>query len=169
MKIGAGMVDMSDESSAGPSSMERELYAHFVNHVEAERSILEQYKMVANESESKAFRYLVNLLIEDEIRHHRLFMEIADSIKTESLTGDEDVKIPGLDLYRTDRAKTMESTLLLLKNEQQDVVELKRLQHLLKEVQDVTLWSLLVELMQLDTKKHSAILRFVKKHTRTPY
>jgi rubrerythrin len=163
------MVDMTNDSSAGASPLERELYGHFVNHVETERAVLEQYVAVANESESKAFRYLVNLLIEDEIRHHRLFMEIAESIKTESLTGEEDPKVPGLDLYRADRAKTLESTSTLLKSEQDDAIELKRLQRLLKEVQDVTLWSLLVELMQLDTKKHIAILRFVRKHTRTPY
>jgi hypothetical protein len=163
---GVIMVEMTDESSAGPSQMERELYAHFVSHVETERTVLEQYVSVAEQSESKAFRYLVNLLIEDEIRHHRLFMEIADSVKTEALTGEEDAKVPGLDLYRTDRVKTLESTMMLLKNEEQDAVELKRLQLLLKDVQDVTLWSLLVELMQLDTKKHIAILRFVRKHTR---
>jgi rubrerythrin len=163
------MVEMTDDSSAGPSAMERELYAHFVNHVETERSVLEQYVSVAEQSESKAFRYLVNLLIEDERRHHRLFMEIADSIKTEALTGEEDAKVPGVDFYRADRTKTLESTMVLLKNEQDDEVELKRLKRLLKDVKDVTLWSLLVELMQLDTKKHIAILRFVRKHTRTPY
>jgi len=166
--MGVIMTDMKDESSAGASTMERELYAHFVNHVETERAVLEEYVSVAEKSESKAFRYLVNLLIEDEIRHHRIFMEIADSIKTESLTGEEDEVVPGMDLYRVDRVKTLASTTILLKNEKDDAIELKRLQRLLKDLQDATLWSLLVELMQLDTRKHIAILRFVRKHARTP-
>jgi hypothetical protein len=95
-------------------------------------------------------------------------MEIADSIKTESLTGEEDEVVPGMDLYRVDRVKTLASTTILLKNEKDDAIELKRLQRLLKDLQDATLWSLLVELMQLDTRKHIAILRFVRKHARTP-
>jgi hypothetical protein len=33
-------------------------------------------------------------------------------------------------------------------------------------VKDSSLWSLLVELMQRDTQKHIAILRFVTKHAR---
>jgi hypothetical protein len=38
------------------------------------------------------------------------------------------------------------------------------LEHDLKDVKDTSLWELLVELMQHDTEKHLAILRFVQKH-----
>ena len=159
------MVDMMDESSAGPSAFERNLYAHLTSHVRAERGLLEQYSAVAEQTESKAFRYLVNLLIEDEIRHHRFFAEIADSLKTEaSLTG-EDPAIPDIDFVRADREAVLDGTKHLLKAEQRDARELRQLQRELGVVEDVSLWSLLVDLMQRDTQKHIAILRFVKKHT----
>ena len=49
-------------------------------------------------------------------------------------------------------------------SEARDARELKRLQRELRDVKDTTLWSLLVDLMQRDTQKHIAILRFVRKH-----
>ena len=57
-----------------------------------------------------------------------------------------------------------ESTEELLQSEKRDTSELKHLQRELHDVKDVTLWSLLVDLMQRDTEKHIALLRFVKKH-----
>jgi hypothetical protein len=50
-------------------------------------------------------------------------------------------------------------------NEEQDRRELKRLRRQLRDVKDTTLWDLLVELMERDTERHIAILRFVSKHT----
>ena len=53
------MVDMTDESSAGASAWARQLYAHLTSHVETERAMLEKYSKVAEQTQSKAFRYLV--------------------------------------------------------------------------------------------------------------
>jgi hypothetical protein len=159
------MIDMTDESSAGPSAFERDLYAHLTSHVQAERGLLEQYSAVAEQTESKAFRYLVNLLIEDEIRHHRFFSEIAGSLKTEASLSGEDPAIPDIDFVRADREAVLDGTKHLLKAEQRDARELRRLHRELQAVEDVSLWSLLVDLMQRDTQKHIAILRYVRKHT----
>ena len=57
------MTDMANESSDGLSAFKRDLYAHLTSHVHAERGLLEQYSAVAEQTESKAFRYLVDLLI----------------------------------------------------------------------------------------------------------
>jgi hypothetical protein len=155
---------MTDESSAGPSVWERQLYAHLRRHVETERATLERYAEVAEGTESEAFRYLVQLLIDDEIRHHRLFNELADSLETVALLKREQPVVPYMDLDRADRAAALEATDELLKNEEQDRGELKQLQRDLRDVKDTTLWGLLVELMERDTDKHIAILRFVRKH-----
>jgi rubrerythrin len=155
---------MTDESSAGPSPWERQLYAHLRDHVETERAILERYAEVAERTESEAFRYLVKLLIDDEIRHHRLFGELAESLEAEALMGGGQPDIPYLDFERTDRAAVLEGAKELLDNEERDLGELKRLQRELREVKDTTLWGILVELMQRDTEKHIAILKFVREH-----
>ena len=103
-------------------------------------------------------------MIDDEVRHHRLFNELADSLETEALMKGEEPGIPYLDFQRADRAAVLEGAKELLDNEERDIAELKRLKRELRDVKDTSLWELLVELMQRDTEKHIAILKFVRKH-----
>ena len=128
--------------------------------------MLEEYRSAAEASSSKAFEYLVNLLIEDEMRHHRIFLELADSLETISLRPGADPQVPYLDFNRTNKEAVLDLTETLLEKEQQDALELKRLQRELGDVKDTSIWGLLVDLMQRDTQKHIAILKFVKKHTK---
>jgi hypothetical protein len=158
------MVDMTNQSSAGPSAWERDLFAHVTSHVEAESGLLKEYSAVAQQTESKAFGYLVNLLIDDEIRHHRIFTQLAESIRTVAELGREEPIIPYMDFHRADPAVVLNGARQLLEREEQDARELKRLQREMRDVKDTSLWSLLVDLMQRDTQKHIAILRFVKAH-----
>jgi hypothetical protein len=160
------MTDVTAKPPRGASSWELDLWTHLTSHVEAERGLLEAYSAVAEQSSSKAFSYLVELLIDDEIRHHRLFAELAESLKTQAELSGEDPIIPNVDFVRTDRAGVLDATKQLIASEEQDAQELKRLQRELRDVKDSTLWSLLVDLMQRDTQKHIAILRFVRKHAR---
>jgi hypothetical protein len=159
------MVDMTDQTSAGASPWERDLYAHLSSHAQAERGLLEDYSAIAEKTESKAFRYLVNLLIEDEIRHHRLFAELAESLKTEALTLGEEPTVPYLDFERSDPVAVRAATKTLTESEERDARELKHLHRELREVKDTSLWSILVDLMERDTEKHLAVLRFVREHT----
>jgi rubrerythrin len=157
--------DMTDASSAGPSAWERDLYAHLTTHVEAERELLKEYRSAAESSPSKALRYLVNLLIEDEIRHHRIFMELADSLKNDALLTGKEPTVPHIDFDKAaNRQAVIDITDRLLQKEQEDASQLKHLQHELRDLKDTSLWNLIVDLMQRDTQKHIAIARFVKKH-----
>jgi rubrerythrin len=159
------LTEMSDASSAGPSAWERDLYAHLSSHVERESGLLQAYRAAAESSPSKALRYLANLLIDDEIRHHQIFTELAESLKNDALLRSGDPAVPYLDFDRTsNRDAVIEITDQLLQGEQADAQELRRLRHELREVKDTSLWSLLVDVMERDTQKHIAILRFVKKH-----
>ena len=155
---------MTDESSAGPSPWARQLHAHLKGHVETERAMLEKYAEVAERTDSKAFRYLVKLLVDEEVQHHRLFSELADSLEAQALMKREEPDIPHMDFQRADRAAVLEGAKELLENEERDIGELKRLQRELRDVKDTSLWGLLVELMQRDTEKHIAILKFVRDH-----
>ena len=60
--------------------------------------------------------------------------------------------------------EVLDTTRRLLHQEEQDLCELKALRRDLRDVKDTTLWDLLVELMQRDTDKHIAILRFAHSH-----
>jgi hypothetical protein len=158
------VTDLTAKPPSGASPWELDLWTHLTSHVEAERGLLEAYSAVAEQSSSKAFSYLVQLLIEDEIRHHRLFSELARSLKMQAELSREDPIIPDMDFVRGDRDAVLDATKRLIASEEQDAQELKRLQRELRVVKDTSLWSLLVDLMQRDTQKHIAILRFVRKH-----
>jgi len=160
------VTDMKDKSSAGPSAWTRDLYDHLTSHVEIERGTLEQYRSAAEASTSKAFSYLVNLLIEDEIRHHRNFLELADSLETSTLNPGTDPQVPYLDFNRTNQDVVLDLTEQLLEKEKHDAEELKCLQRNLRDVKDTSLWGVLVELMERDTEKHIAILKFVEKNVK---
>lgn len=159
------MIDMTNASSAGPSAADRALFAHLNSHIAAERGLLEEYSEIAERTESRAFRYLVNLLIEDEVRHHRIFSELAESLETTALMKAEEPAVPFIDFVRADREAVLQATERLLKHENEDAGELKRLQRELRNTKDSSLKGLLVELMQRDTQKHIAILQFVRKRT----
>jgi rubrerythrin len=159
------MTDLPKELPHWASTWERDLYAHIINHVQSERELLEEYVTAAEATESKALAYLVNLLIADERRHHLLFSELAAALKSDSELRAEDPAIPRMDFRGTDGSGVRELTNRLLKREQDDLRELKRLQKELRNVKDTTLWALLVDLMQRDTDKHIAILRFAQRHS----
>ena len=128
--------------------------------------MLDEYRSASETSSSKAFGYLVNLLIEDEIRHHRIFLELAESLETISLRPGEEPQVPYLDFNRNNNVAMLDLTEKLLQNERRDAVEMKRLRRELSDVKDTSIWDLLVDLMERDTQKHIAILTFVKKHTK---
>jgi hypothetical protein len=150
----------------GASIWEHELFSFLTEHTRREGAMLQEYVGVAEQTESKALAYVINLLLEDERRHHRFFDELAASLKSEAeLSGVEPV-IPRLDLRLVPRTEMLEISNRLLESEKSDALELKRLRKDLKDVEDTTLWGLLVGIMSRDTEKHMAILRFVADHAR---
>jgi len=148
----------------GASVWEQDLYEHLVSHVENERGLLEAYNAASTDSGSPAFQYLVGLILEDEIRHHRRFKELASTLRTDAEFHREDPAIPRITTWGPHPEKIAELTEELLRQEREDHRELKRLAKELKDLKDTTLWQLLVHLMESDTEKHIQILEFVKDH-----
>lgn len=149
------------------SVWERDLYAALTSHVAKERGLLEEYVEAAKNTGSEALGYLVNLLIEDEQRHHRMFNELAASLKSEAALSADKPVIPRMDFHASNATAVGDVAHRLLENEKDDARELKALKKMLRDVEDTTLWGLLVDLMERDTEKHIAILSFVEKHARS--
>jgi ferritin len=159
---------MDDPQLAPPeraSVWGRELFAHLTEHTQREGAMLTEYAAVAEATESQALKYVINLLLEDERRHHRYFNELASSLKSEAELSATAPVVPRLDLDRANPTELRETTKLLLDHEKSDAKELERLRKELRDVKDTTLWALLVDIMLHDTEKHIAILRFVQQHT----
>ena len=151
-------------SPRGASVWELKMFEHLTGHTRREGALLEGYLSAAKDTESKALSYLVDLLVEDERRHHRHFNELAASLKSDAEPGGAEPIIPRLDFDRVERDAMLEVTTRLLDNEKDDYAELKRLRKELADLEDTTLWALLVDIMLRDTEKHMAILRFVTEH-----
>lgn len=149
----------------GASTWEQDLFDVLVNHIEKERETLEEYVQAAQETRSKAFAYVVGLLVEDEKRHHELFRALAQTVKSEAELMPGTPVIPYMDFDRVDPVKVRELSLKMLRHEDDDAKELRRLHERLQEVQHTTLWDLVVGLMRRDTDKHIAMLEFVLAHT----
>jgi rubrerythrin len=152
----------------GASPWEREIFDHLTQHIVQERDLLAEYVNAARETESRALAYLIDLLVEDERRHHRLFKQLALSLKSSAEMRPDSPAVPRMDFNKENRAEVLEVTERLLEREEGDSLELKRLRKKLSEVRDTTLWGLLVELMERDTDKHIAILRFAQRHAKHP-
>ncbi len=143
------------------------MFRHLTTHAQIEGEMLSGYVQAAERTDSKALAYVIGLLAEDERRHHRQFADLAASLKVQAELSSDDPVVPYLDFHHADTDVVLELTRRLIDNEERDAVELKRLRKELRDFEDTTLWSLLVETMQLDTAKHLTMLKFVEQHAKT--
>jgi rubrerythrin len=153
----------------GASVWERELFEHFRSHVDNERELIAEYGGLAESTSVPGFRYLAELILADEERHHRLFADLAETIRAEAEFRFSDSPVPPILLARLpedERQRILELTDRFLALEREDQRDLGRLAKQLEPVRDTTLWQLLVRLMQADTDKHIQILRFIRDRVR---
>jgi hypothetical protein len=146
----------------GLSAWEHDLYEHLTDHMDAERRLVDRYEDLASRAGGHV-AYLLRLIMEDEARHHRLFDEWRNALRSNAEFREVEPRVPHLrrspiaDQVRTAAAEFLEV-------ERADERELHHLQKALKDVKETTVWSLLVDMMELDTKKHQLILQFLEKH-----
>jgi hypothetical protein len=152
----------------GASVWEQQLYDHLTSHEQKEREVLVEYKEAAVASKSAALAYLAKLIVDDEVRHHQIFRDLASALRSEAELRPEDPVVPRLDVYKGDPQQVLEWTERLLERERADAKEFRRLAGDMKDLKDTTLWWLLVKIMEMDTAKHIEILEFVQHHTRNP-
>ncbi len=141
------------------------MYDHLTEHVLMEGALLDEYTAAAQSTNSKAFAYLVDLLVQDERRHHQAFTQLASSLRTTAELSGDDPEIPRPDFDKAN-VELLEVTRQLLAHEKADAAQLKQLRSELRDFEDTTLWGLLTDIMRRDTDKHIAILRYVEKQTK---
>lgn len=153
---------MTTDSPAGLSVWEKRLYEHLTSHIAIETGAMAEHAQLA-ESSTGWVKFLLELIGEDEARHHALFERWASSVRA---MGSLSEAADGIPFIRTvenaDEVKAVARHLLEI--ERADERELKALHKEIKDVADTTLWSLLVDLMLLDTRKHQHILEFLIHH-----
>ncbi len=140
---------------------EHTILRHMEEHGKAEGAILESYRQVAERSSSgEAIQYLVKLILDDEERHHAVFGEMANAIRSFVWEVPVEPRMPSM-AVRSD-PELLAETKRLLAFEKQDAKELRRFRKELKASPASSLDPLMVDLMLLDTTKHIAILNHIK-------
>ena len=128
----------------------------FHAHVREEGEFLSAYEALVARSEDESVRFLLELILGDEHRHHDLFMSMADASVGEA-------PFPGPPRLSPGAARELlEPTERFLAAEREESKKLSALRRSLKPVAGGTLWPLIVELMEIDTSKHVRILQFLR-------
>ena len=61
----------------------QELINYLTAHMDTEREVLKRYAVLAERAEPGHVRYLVELILADEVRHHQLFGEMINALRAE--------------------------------------------------------------------------------------
>lgn len=150
----------------GASVWEQTLYDHLTTHENDERELLVEYQQAAADSGSAAFRYLTSLIVEDEARHHRLFRELAESLRMDAELRPGEPPVPRLGGWGPDPHRVAEISDRLARHEEMDLEVLRSIRKEMSDIRDTTMWALLVKIMELDTMKHTEILNFVRRQAK---
>jgi sugar phosphate isomerase/epimerase len=148
----------------GLSLSEEELFEHFSSHGRTEGAILAEYERLVADADADWVSYMGKLILEEETRHHQVFEELANSLRA-SVERDAGPVVPFVTRVASP-SELLGATERLLKAEERDARELKRLARKLRDRKGLSLWPLLVELMQRDTEKHQVILGFMRDRLR---
>jgi hypothetical protein len=138
------------------------LLATLQAHMDGERDALRQYGELADASPDDHVRFLMKLILDDEVRHHGLLAEMATNLRAELERGDGD----GLPTMRraADREALVARTDELLRLEREDVKELQRLRREISKVADTRWWGAIIDAMEMDNRKHIKLLEFVREN-----
>lgn len=135
----------------------------FQVHVREEQTFLDSYRALVDDIGEPGMRFLVELILDDEERHHALMERMAKQARGDP-SGESTPEPPRF--TADDAARLLEPTERFYAAEQEDRAKLAALARDLRPVRDDTLWSLLVELMEIDTNKHVKILEYLRRRLR---
>lgn len=156
-----------DQPREPQRDLERAVLGMVESHGAREGAALASYERVAADADAgAAVRYLVDLILDDERRHHRVFDEMANELKSFLWEVPVEPRVPSIAPRRD--AALLAQTEALLAFENEDRKELRHLQKALRHSPRSSLHPLLVELMLHDTAKHVAILTFIRDHLKHP-
>lgn len=134
----------------------------FSTHVRDEVYVLERYEALAQATTDPGTKFLLELILADEHRHHQIFEELAASATAHPGEGVSTVP-PAPHPDAAVAPELLERTRQFLELERADAASLKELIRDLRPAGDEMLWRLLVELMQLDTEKHIRVLEYLER------
>lgn len=155
------MAMTADTKLIGASVLEQEAFEALVAHERDEADVIAAYETFARDTESDVVRFLIELIVEDERRHHRVIEQLANTIRAQATFEDVKPRIPYLDVRRHRDQQLLAATRMFLDIERKDRRHLK---DLAKSVEQSAgeVDAFIVNLMRMDTERHIAILKFIE-------
>jgi rubrerythrin len=126
-------------------------------HVRDEERFLQSYRQLVDSIDDQRMRLLVELIVEDEERHHELMARIA----REARDSTDDAPSAAPQFSADELARLLGPTEHFLSAEREDRQRLRALGRRLRPLRNDTMWPLVIELMEMDTRKHIRILQYL--------
>jgi hypothetical protein len=154
----------AEKSRPRLGQLDEELLAFVTTHIANETELLASYQATVADSPDEYVRYLLQLIISDEQRHHQLLGEMANYLRA---VGDgSDVRPHTPWLTRPKQPSSLRAaTKRLTRAERRDRRELRRYRRRLRPLRKTSLLGVLVDSMLLDTDKHLLLLRAIRRST----
>jgi NADH dehydrogenase/NADH:ubiquinone oxidoreductase subunit G len=158
-EIYAMMAD-SGSSNSEISQVER-LVNEFEAHESQEGTFLKQYKELAAKTDNRLVKFLLQMIVSDEEKHHAITRAMAATLKSDIEWTKRDDAIQGLYDLPAEKDKLLELTEDFITIEKQGISEYKALIHESKGYYR-DLFVLLFRSMICDSEKHIEILDFLR-------
>jgi rubrerythrin len=132
-------------------------------HVREEERFIEGYRELVDVIGDQGMRRLVQLIIEDEERHHQLMGRMAREARGD---GRDEGASAAPRFSPEDANRLLELTERFLDAEREDRRRLRALADTLRPLEHDSLWPLMLELMEIDTRKHVRVLEYLRARMR---
>ncbi len=152
----------TDASQPPEISEAEKLLQEFESHDASEGEFIRAYKEIADKSKDKLVKFLLQLIVTDEERHHAVMHAMAATLRGSINWTETKNSIPTLGDLSEDKEKLIKLTADFIKFEKEGIKESKKLLKTTKGYYQ-GLFDLLVTTMIHDSQKHVEILEFLHK------
>ncbi len=153
------------ETPAPEISEAEQLMNEFEAHDGKEGEFIRCYKEIAEKSNNPLIKFLLQLIISDEEKHHAVIHAMASSLRGGLTWSKPWDAIPSLGELDEERRKLLKLTWDFIEHEKEGIREFKKLVKSSKGYYQ-GLFALLLKLIIHDSKKHVEVLEFLRQRLR---
>ncbi len=159
------MGEIATEDRPPPTSLfDAAVLAHLTEHLAGEAEILQEYRELTM-SPDPPVRYIAQLILEDEERHHRVLTELANQFRSAGTFAEQAPQVPWR-TKSTDRHGLARIVRRLRGFERRDLRHLRKLARQLRPIRNTSLDPVIVATLAMDTRKHLRYLRELRRIAR---
>jgi rubrerythrin len=150
------------EPSPQEVSEAEQLLGEFENHDVKEGDFIRAYKDIAEKTKDSSIKFLLQMIISDEEKHHAVIRAMASSLRGSLNWSQPTDALSSLKEVGAERKELLKLTAEFIKHEKQGIKETKKLVKASKGYYR-GLFPLLLQTMIHDSQKHVAVLEFLKR------